>query len=65
MKPTKVTKPFKAPMLPGRPALKKLTRGAPGDGTLIDFGEATPVGRNAPQTYPGIIAMGKKGAKIA
>lgn len=62
MKPTKKTKLYKPLMLPGRPALKKLTEGAPADRTLLDYGEAVPSGKNAPQTYPGLIAMGKKSA---
>lgn len=56
-------KPGREVLLPNRAAMNKLLKGPPGDRTLMDIGELTPVGRTAPQTYPAIIKMGQKGTK--
>ena len=41
-------------LLPSRTAVHQLLKGAPGDRTLLDYGEMTPSGRNAPTTYADI-----------
>jgi len=57
-------KPGREVLLPNRAAMNKLLKGPPGDRTLMDIGELTPVGRTAPQTYPALIKMGQKGTKV-
>jgi len=57
-------KPGREVLLPNRAAMNKLTKGPPGDRTLMAIGELTPVGRTAPQTYPALIKMGQRGAKV-
>lgn len=57
-------KPGREVRLPDRAAMNKLLKGPPGDRTLMDIGELTPVGRTAPQTYPALIKMGQKGTKV-
>lgn len=46
-------------MLPSRTAVHKLLKGAPADRNLRTFAELTPTGKNAPQTYAAIKAMGE------
>lgn len=41
-------------LLPSRKAVNHLLKAAPGDRTMLDFGEMTPSGRNAPTTYDDI-----------
>ena len=57
-------KPGREVLLPNRAAMNRLTKGPPGDRTLMDIGELTPSGRTAPQTYPALIKMGMNAPKI-
>lgn len=60
-------KPGREVLLPNRGAMKKLTKPQPTTGqppSLLDFARATPDGMTAPQTYPQLVAMGLKGAKV-
>jgi len=41
-------------LLPARKAVTQLLKSAPADRTLLDYGEMTPSGRNAPATYDDI-----------
>jgi hypothetical protein len=41
-------------LLPSRIAVHQLLNAAPGDRTMLDYGEMTPSGRNAPSTYDAI-----------
>ena len=41
-------------LLPSRIAVHQLLKAAPGDRTMLDYGEMTPSGRNAPSTYDAI-----------
>lgn len=41
-------------LLPARAAVSHLLKAAPADRTMLDYGEMTPSGRNAPKTYADI-----------
>lgn len=56
-------KPGREVQLPNRAAMDKLTQNKPPP-TVLDLARLTPDGLTAPQTYPQLIEMGLKGAKI-
>lgn len=56
-------KPGREVTLPNRAAMNKLTKNKPPP-TVLDLARLTPDGLTAPQTYPQLVAMGLKGAKI-
>jgi len=43
-------------LLPARKAVGQLLKAAPADRTMLDYGELTPSGRNAPTSYADITA---------
>lgn len=56
-------KPGQEVMLPNRAAMKKLTDNKPPP-TMLDLARLTPDGMTAPQTYPQLVQMGLRGAKV-
>jgi hypothetical protein len=58
-------KPGKEVLLPNRGAMNQLTKPQPGKPppTVLDYGQITPSGLNAPQTYPQLIQMGLTAGK--
>jgi len=53
-------------LLPNRAAMNKLVANKPGQPppSIMNFAAATPDGLTAPQTYPQLVQLGLKGAKI-
>lgn len=58
-------KPGREVLLPNRGAMNKLTKNDPANPpTVLDLARMTPDGLTAPQTYPQLISMGLRGAKV-
>jgi hypothetical protein len=58
-------KPGREVLLPNRAAMNKLTKAPPGsNASILDLSRLTPDGLTAQQTYPQLIQMGLRGAKV-
>jgi hypothetical protein len=59
-------KPGREVLLPNRAAMNQLTKPQPGQPppTALNLAAETPTGLTAPQTYPQLIQMGLRGAKV-
>jgi hypothetical protein len=59
-------KPGREVLLPNRAAMNRLTKPQPGQPppTVLNLAAETPTGLTPPQTYPQLVQMGLRGAKI-